>query len=992
VTEERWRRLEEIFQATLDLDDGQQTAFIERECAGDQRLHDDVMALLAHDRAAGRALDAVVKDATVSLHNTNLDGLRLGPYRVLREVAHGGMGTVYLAERADGQYHKRVAIKLIRYPGGDAGVIARFRTERQILARLDHPYIARLLDGGVSADGLPYLVMEYVEGQPIHTYCRERRLSIEDQCDLFSQVCEAVSYAHRNLVVHRDLKPSNILVTSDGSPKLLDFGVAKLLAEDPGENALTLPVARHLTPDYASPEQVRGEPANTATDVYSLGAVLYELLTGVRPHRFVTYTPDEIVRCICDTEVPRPSTAFPDGVEDPTPRKGLAGDLDNIVLKAMRKEPARRYDSVDQLRQDLDRYVRGLPVSARPDRLLYRASKFVRRNRWGVALAATAVLCLAAAMVATVSSAEEARRQRGAAEAGRQAALAAQRHAEQRRQEADEARRFAELEHLDAERQRDAALHSLDEARRSRAAADESLRNLAEMANFSLVEVHDRIARLPQAKDTQIEIVKATVDLLDKMAPQARSDPRFASVLAESYTKLGDVTGYPLVRNLGDPAGAQAYYRKGLGVLEAALAAHPANLDLHADRAALLGRRAHLCYEAHDQDGFTTAYQQADSDAEMVLAGGTASRHALLNAGAYYEDAALVAGRGVSDDAARYARLSMAIYTRLEANYPGDERVHRGMSAVLGILAHVAERQQYDSKGAVAYARRAVALREELAAAHPDDIAVLRNLVLGYARLGDYLGSVVFATSLGDTAGALEQYRKCLAICERLQNADPRDLLARRDLATAKLRAAIVLERPDQRAESLSLLEQSRRAFEEILAATPQNRAVISDLLLTFEYLARRFRESGDFDQAWTWVQRAMARAGDLVQRNPKDVVAQAQILANYQVLTLLEVDRGNRDGAIRDGEKMVRIADEYAAAAPHSAGLRARSARTRLWFAAVYRALGRSGLARAGDEQLSCALYGDGLNRVRGARLPAPPSELAEADQRLAACAATTQ
>jgi len=332
-------------------------------------------------------------------------------YKILGLVGRGGMGAVYEAVRDDQQFRQQVAVKLIKRGMDTDFIRERFLRERQILASLDHPHIARLLDGGATEDGRPYFVMEFVAGQTIMEFCRRRRLSFDERLRLFRDVCSAVQHAHQKLVVHRDLKPSNILVTEEGTPKLLDFGIAKLLAPDPGEAVTRTETAvRLMTPEYASPEQVRGLRVTTATDVYSLGVVLYELLTDRRPHQFATYSPAEIERAICDTEAPRPSEVAQEqagATGAPTKRaRQLAGDLDNIVLMAMRKEPARRYQSVEQFSEDIRRYLTGLPVLARKDTFGYRAGKFARRHKAGVAILA---LLAALAAVMTVQSVRIAR-------------------------------------------------------------------------------------------------------------------------------------------------------------------------------------------------------------------------------------------------------------------------------------------------------------------------------------------------------------------------------------------------------------------------------------------------------------------------------------------------------------------------------------------------------------------------------------------------------
>ena len=343
------------------------------------------------------------------------------------------MGAVYLAARADDEYRKQVALKVIRRGLDTEDIIRRFRNERQILAQLDHPNIARLIDGGTTDDGLPYFVMEYVNGEPINAYCDAHALPATERLTLFRKVCAAVTYAHQNLVIHRDLKPSNILVTQEGEPKLLDFGIAKLLGTGDELFTQTIPALRVMTPEYASPEQIKGDKIMTTSDVYSLGVLLYELLTGQRPYRLKTRRPEEIARAITEQEPERPSTAVTQAGNSQqsasrkpglsgakrsrTDPKFLRGDLDNIVLMAMRKEPARRYSSVGQFSEDIRRHLTGLPVIARKDTVPYRASKFVNRHRIGVAAAALVLLSLIGGIVATLIQVRTARRERSKAEA-----------------------------------------------------------------------------------------------------------------------------------------------------------------------------------------------------------------------------------------------------------------------------------------------------------------------------------------------------------------------------------------------------------------------------------------------------------------------------------------------------------------------------------------------------------------------------------------------
>jgi eukaryotic-like serine/threonine-protein kinase len=403
MTPERLQEIEKIFCEAVELAPDERETFLAEACAGDAELRREVESLLSETTDAKAPFASLIVGAAQSLASAGEEfiGRRVGPYRITGSIGQGGMAEVYKAVRDDDHYQKEVAVKLVRPGRINTFMLARFRYERQILASLEHPNIARLLDGGATDDDLPYFVMEYIVGEPITDYCEAHNLSIKRRLKLFRQTCAAVQYAHRNLVVHRDLKPSNILVTKEGEPKLLDFGIAKLLAPEVSSNAVTvaqtMTMMRLMTPDYASPEQVRGEPVTTATDVYALGAVLYELLTGERPHKFKDYSLIEIERAICESEIERPSAVVEKRSDAPARlRRELAGDLDNIVLMALRKEPERRYQSVEQLSEDIRRYLQGRPVTARHDTLSYRAGKFIRRHKAGVAVAASVVILLVA--------------------------------------------------------------------------------------------------------------------------------------------------------------------------------------------------------------------------------------------------------------------------------------------------------------------------------------------------------------------------------------------------------------------------------------------------------------------------------------------------------------------------------------------------------------------------------------------------------------------
>ncbi|MEE8524038.1 MAG: serine/threonine-protein kinase [Thermoanaerobaculia bacterium] len=432
-----WPQVDRLLAQALELPADERTALVEEACDGNTELRREVVDLLAADDHAGSFLERPAVEPDPEADTGDQAPLetdeRVGPYRLDRVLGWGGMGTVYLARREDRQYRRQVAIKVLRRDGRSPELLDRFRAERQILAGLEHPNIARLYDGGATADGRPYLVMELVDGLPIDLYCDRGRLSIDRRLRLFQDVCAAVEYAHRSLLVHRDLKPANILVTTDGAPKLLDFGIAKLLGS--GRIDLTVQPTRTglrpMTPSYASPEQIRGGAITTASDTYALGVLLYRLLTGRSPYPLQQDLPHELERAILEHQAERASDAVervtdrtertPEAIakaRESTPqelRRRLRGDLDNILAKALRKQPQRRYGSARELAEDLERHLGDRPVTARPDSLRYRLSKFVRRHTLGIAAGATVVALLLSFSVVTALQSGRIREERDTA-------------------------------------------------------------------------------------------------------------------------------------------------------------------------------------------------------------------------------------------------------------------------------------------------------------------------------------------------------------------------------------------------------------------------------------------------------------------------------------------------------------------------------------------------------------------------------------------------
>jgi tetratricopeptide (TPR) repeat protein/tRNA A-37 threonylcarbamoyl transferase component Bud32 len=502
--------VERLFLTAVELPASERESFLTTQCGGDDALRNEVWSLLRCDTSGDVTLaEAVRSEAVGAVAEEPREGRMLGAWRIEREIGRGGMSVVYLGSRADGEFRKSVALKVIRHGMDTDAVIARMRQERGILASLDHPGISRLLDGGTTPDGLPWIAMEYVDGVPIDAWCEQSGWDIAQRCELMIRVCEAVAYAHRNLIVHGDIKPGNILVGKDGSPRLLDFGIAKLLRFDENEASAVGPLTRGLmrpfTPEYASPEQLSGSPIGTATDVYSLGVVLYELLTGVRPRAGAPPASSEALRA----------------------GKGgrwsarLRGDLDNILNMALRVEPERRYLSVDGLALDLKRYIGGLPVAARPDTLRYRTSKFVRRNRFGVAAAAAILLALTGGIVVSEWEA-------GRARLAQQAALGESARARTERDRAVAAEKAADRERSAAVAERERANKEAETAK----AVTDFLRN-------DLLGQASPNAQAGQDLKVRTALDRAALSVEGKFAGKPLVEADIRDTIGDSYDALG---------------------------------------------------------------------------------------------------------------------------------------------------------------------------------------------------------------------------------------------------------------------------------------------------------------------------------------------------------------------------------------------------------------------------------------------------------------------
>ena len=659
MTAERWSRVKQILADALDIARDGRESFVDQACGGDPDLRQEVLTLLRGDEPDSAFL--------------NLDRApqMLGAWRVVRELGRGGMGTVYLAERADGQFEQRAAVKVIKRGMDTDAVLRRFYAERQILARLQHPNITRLLDGGLF-DGRPYFVMEYLEGEPILDYCRRRALPVKDRVNLFLAVSDAVDYAHRNLILHRDLKGGNILVDSSGAVKLLDFGIAKLLSQDGAAEQTMLPV-QAFTPQAASPEQVKGEPLTTASDVYALGLLLYELLAGKPPYRVQANAPAEMVELICERPVARPSLAA-----DTVQARALRGDLDTIVLKALEKDPGRRYNRVADMAADLHRYLDGRPIQARPASTVYRMGKFVSRHRRPVAIAAMLALAIGVAVTDAVRE-------------GRRAS-----------------RRFQELRQL--------------------------------AGNF-LFEFHDAIANLPGATPARELVEQRALQYLDILSREASSDLDLKRELAEGYVRIGAAQGLTHESNLGKAGEARASLDKAIALLEEVSRARPNDAGITADlaRARLTRLSATMLSDSppHHLEGLQKVAAMLEQSAKQRP---LVAQAQLTLAQAYFGMAEILWQPLHRDSEALAARLrSMGLLEDLMRRFPRDADGPRWLAQSKKRLAAFYLTELHQPDQAVGMLRETTAMDERRLALDPSSATVKLDLALGRDYLGTAL-------------------------------------------------------------------------------------------------------------------------------------------------------------------------------------------------------------------------------------------------------------
>ncbi|HEX5890630.1 MAG TPA: serine/threonine-protein kinase [Pyrinomonadaceae bacterium] len=850
MSPETWQEIKRIFDAAVELTPSAQNAFLDTACT-DATARREVERMLAADHAT------VLDHSPLATHSfaqgARLEGRRIGRYRIVSEVGRGGMGAVFAAVRDDGEFEQKVAVKVILSGLNTDTIARRFRNERQILASLEHQNIARLLDGGMSDDGLPFYVMEFIEGEPIDEYCSARDLGLHARLDLFRQVCAAVSYAHRRLIVHRDIKPSNILVTPAGEVKLLDFGIAKVVSQTNDGERGTATQLGLMTPAYASPEQFRGEQVTTATDIYSLGVVLYRLLTGQLPYNLNGLRLDQMLRLVCDTEPPRPSHALadteiktrpmddsqetrtsPSAIRNP---QSLKGDLDNIVLKALKKEPDRRYESVEQFSEDIRRYLEELPVSARPDTFSYRTSKFLKRNRVAVIAASLVFVALIAGIVGTTYQARAARRERERAE-----------------------KRFEQVRKL---------------------------------ANNVVFKYHDAIADLPGATATREMLVKDALEYLDNLSQDAQDNPDLAQELALTYLKIGNVQGETYRANLGDSTGALVSYGKSVEILESLVRKDDKNATLLNNLRVAAQQKAYLLVRLQQwKEAEEMGQRTVDISRRLVSLDPANLDHRNALARSYQVKGDTMEFAGGDEEVIKWYRLSAEEAQAALAKNPTGETIRRVMAANLQRLGTrleyradtLREMGTPDAEIATFYVeaeslhRRSFDLSAGLRNEFPQTEVYRRFVAATSINLGTAMARV------GKGEEGIPYILRALEILRAISEQDPKNNEAKRDVAELWQYMAFARDAMGQNAEAVKANLESLRILEEITTNDPSNFEFLKQTHLTYNKTGDIFLRQGKLTEALAYYRKGMDYVAQMSKLNDNSQIAVLRSESNRKV------------------------------------------------------------------------------------------------------------
>ncbi|HEU4623778.1 MAG TPA: serine/threonine-protein kinase, partial [Steroidobacteraceae bacterium] len=752
----RWQRVKEVFAAALERDAASRASYLDEACGGDTDLRAEIDSLIAAHETTEDFIEKPAAQRALGIQDAperSWIGRRIGGYRIVEEVGRGGMSEVYKAIRDDDEYHKEVAVKVLRQGYDTRSLLKRFKAEVQILARLDHPNIARLLDAGSTEEGLPYLVMDYIQGRPIDEYASVKKLDLTGRLALFRKLCGAVQYVHQHLMVHGDLKCNNVLVTEEGAVKLLDFGIARLL--NPTAPGVNVPDAKAtsfiaLTPEYASPEQVRGGSITTASDVYSLGVMLYRLLTSTLPHRIRGDFSYELAKQILESDAKPPSVAAAEqvaaarrelaaaGGKDETAERiatefdgfarQLRGDLDNIVLMALEKNPAKRYPSVEAFEADIRRHLEGFPVNARSAGVAYRALKFAGRHRTGLAAVSLLIITLVGGIAATAWQA-----------------------------------RVANAERLRAEKH-------FDEVRK--------------LANVFMFDIHGAIANLPGATRARQMLVENSLKYLAALSAESGNQPDLQRELASAYEKVGDIQGRYGEVTVGNTPGAIESYRKALALREELLKANPGDEDIQRELLRNEGKLGDISLQIGDPKQALEHARRAATLAEQIARRNRTEIGDQRNlANAYLSQGWYLAKGGDPERGLIIMQRAIALYEGLVDVDPKDITTRRALAIACGRTGEIlVDRARFEE--AMRVREKGLAVIRSILEEDPLNANVRR--LEAFALRG--LGSTLLAQGKPDAA--LAQHLQAVEILRRLFDAEPDNESLRFDMASFLLDAA----------------------------------------------------------------------------------------------------------------------------------------------------------------------------------------------------------
>ncbi len=874
--------LKEIFLELSELPPQRRAELLEERCGGDAQLRQRVQSLLdAHDLGEGQAEGPTVQVATDKGAD---EPHQIGPYRILQQIGEGGFAKVYLAEQ-ERPVGRRVALKILK-PGMDSGqVVARFDAERQALAVMSHPNVAKVFDAGVTESGRPYFVMEHVPGESITAFCDRHQYTTRQRLELFCQACAAVQHSHQKALIHRDLKPSNILVMmQDDVPlvKVIDFGVAKALIQPLTERTLFTGSGQLIgTPEYMPPEQAElgARDVDTRGDIYSLGVVLYELLSGALPFDAMTFRSagyDEIQRIIREVEPPRPSTRLSSlaGRADVARKrqtqlaalqKELRGELEWIPLKAMRKERDRRYASASQLTEDIRNYLEQRPLIAGPESKVYRLRKFARRNR-GPLVAAGALLVALLLGVVTTS-----------------------------------------IMYLRSENQRKETL-------RQKEIAQARFDDVRKLANTFLFDVHEKIAKLPGSTSARATLVQTALDYLQKLSTQAGDDVGLLKEVMAAYSRVGDIQGAPSSANLGDTKAALESYRKALGIAEALAAATPTDPGAQRNLAAIHEKIGEVLAASGASVAAMESYRtslgirQKLADADPASAG---ARRDLMHSLDSIGDALVACGD--THGALGSKRKSLAIAQQLADADPGDASAQRGlMVSHTGIADLLAAGG--DTKGALESFRNVLIVAQKLADADPDDAGLQRTLSVSHNRMGDMLAAG------GDAGAALESYRTSQRIRQKLADADPADARAQRDLLVSHGRIGGVLMVSGDASAALQSFREALAIGQKLVDADSTSATAQRDLSTNYLNIGDALAAPGETDGALDSYRKSLAIVQKLTDADPTNAAAQRDLAVRHGRIAKMLAASGDASGALESYRTSLAIVQQLADADPDNA------------------------------------------------------------------------